>query len=226
MKRQSIVAVAVVAIGLAFTSATQAGTVAWGAIGACVATSGGVNDPIPVGDTVLLGAFLTMTDSQIQADTTTAGTAALAANFTLVSSGLVPVGGDTGYGGNWAVTFTIPYTSGLGLTVSGKPMYIVALDGGTTFTTASSMMIYKELTFPTDTPLPQTFGIDVADLGNAGTTLDIGSNDLGGVLNNVGPDFTGEGYIQMAVVNVPEPSSIVLVALGLLGGIGLIRRRR
>jgi hypothetical protein len=46
------------------------------------------------------------------------------------------------------------------------------------------------------------------------------------VYGTYGLDPTGYNMIETAVVGIPEPSSIALVVLGLLGGIGMIRRRR
>jgi len=228
MKRQSILVVAAVAIGLAFASTTQASTINWGAQGAGVSLPNGTT-PVPNGDVVLMGYFTGLTDLQIAADTTTAGTLSLQNAFTTVASGAMgdgAAGPDLAYGGNFGET-TLLNVTGANSSLSGLKIYMVMLAGGGTFSTASGMVVMKDNTFPTTEGLiPPVVGIDISDLGNAGTALDIGVNDLSGNLTPVGPDFTPEGFIAMAAVNVPEPSSIVLVVLGLLGGIGLIRRRR
>jgi len=59
----------------------------------------------------------------------------------------------------------------------------------------------------------------------------IGSYVANSLVDSPYNDLEGSGYstvnsFELATVSVPEPSSIVLVAMGLLGGIGLIRRRR
>ncbi len=225
MKRQSIVVVAAMAIGLAFATATQASTIGWSAIGAGVSLPDGTT-AVPYGDVVEMGYFTGLTDLAIAGDTTTAGTLVLQGAFTALASGNEGDGGDVGFGGNFGEATAINVL-GAQSGAAGKAIYMVMFAGGTSFTTATGLAIEKDSAFPTsEGPPPPSVVIDVNDLGAAGTALDIGVNNLGESANaTFGPDFLPEGYITMAAVNVPEPSSIVLVLLGLVGGIGLIRRR-
>jgi len=78
--------------------------------------------------------------------------------------------------------------------------------------------------FPASTDVPSSTTIDIGDgfAGGGGS-----ANPSTGVLvfGGTGVDTSGP-YSLLETAGVPEPSSIALVVLGLMGSIGMIRRRR
>jgi len=225
MKQQNMMKVgattAAVCAAIALATATQASTINWGAQAAGVADKSGV--AAASGDVVLMGYFGGLSDNTIEGGTNQAALATLQASFTTLGTGAMDDGAP-GENGNFAESTGIIVT---GQAYAGQPIYMVMFQGGT-WGSATGAAIMKDSTFPTaESAPPPVVSIDVGDLGGAGTLLDVGVNHLSGTLSGSGPDFSPEGYIQMvSTVAVPEPSSIALVVLGLLGGLGMIRRRR
>jgi len=67
--------------------------------------------------------------------------------------------------------------------------------------------------------------------GNGGVHMDIGSWEGGALGNTTSLGFTGSTGTRVAIVSaefiaIPEPSSLILMAVGLFAGVVLIRRRR
>jgi len=196
-----------------------------------VAVAGGTA-LLPVGDLVEAGSF-TLSNTAIQGLTsgntiTPANEATLLAAFVpenTISSGTISEGTGGAYAGAFDIDF---YGNNMG---SSVPAYIlifnastsgaatqVGVFNGAAYTTVGSW------TFPV-TPSSSYSGGDFDDahalIGTYTTNsaLDVPYNDGPGGQNPVINTFNLDQI-------VPEPSTYMLVAMGLLGGIGLIRRRR
>jgi hypothetical protein len=177
---------------------------------------------LPVGDLILVG-FATSPGSGLS---TLSGTANLAAiGFTQfglghIGDGILPAG----FGG---VSSSGPDTS-----FSHLQIFIVAFDA-TTAAGATQMGVWSvdfasnpNWKFPATADVPNSTSIDLDDI------LAIPGGSLSALANGAhiwygtGPGAADNGGLRLAIINVPEPSTYVLVATGLLGMIGLIRRRR
>jgi hypothetical protein len=130
--------------------------------------------------------------------------------FTSFASGAV--GDSLNIAGTFADDNNITGTSGF----FSKQMYIeVYTNPGGTGTPA--LLTNPGWVFPAD----DTGGVGI-DVGDAGLVIVSGATFVaGGVTAPV--DIAGGDAVELAV---PEPSSIALVVLGLIGGIGMIRRRK
>jgi len=125
----------------------------------------------------------------------------------------------TDLGDDGAGFFTTISTIKLDTNVSHQRIYLVVQSGGQQGIFSDTQWI-----FPANSDIPNEIAIDVENLvdnpGTAGATLDPTAQIVqGGFL----PQNT-DTYSYLLLV--PEPSSIALVIMGLLGGIGLIRRHR
>jgi hypothetical protein len=132
------------------------------------------------------------------------------AGFTPWATGFI--GDGTGTEGSFQES-----TTSLGAGFFSAPIYILAYNSVTAVTaTGEALVTNPAWAFPAN---DQGFGtIDVSD---AGLSVVLGTVHTGTITDT----NLGAGSNALAVT-VPEPSSIALVVMGLLGGFGLIRRRR
>jgi len=103
----------------------------------------------------------------------------------------------------------------------GSPMGVAVYGGPTTSANSITIVPNGSYAFSVPTPNwpspPNTVYVEL-DASTAPVPTVTGSGGL-----TTSPGFDGDTGFY---VTVPEPSSIVLVLMGLLGGIGMIRRRR
>jgi hypothetical protein len=173
--------------------------VVWGnASGNPVFTDGSGN-PLAIGDLVEVGA-----DS--------AGTIAGFTIFAPSAGGVGYEGDNTSLGGTWADEASTPGSS----TFFSKPIYIAVFNGTTVGNSTDEALLKNTAwTFAADDS-----GSTAIDVSDAGTTIVLGATYVTG--GTVSGALAGADAIEL----VPEPSSIALVAMGLFGGIAMIRRRR
>jgi PEP-CTERM motif len=194
-------AVAVVAaIGLSLTLA-QAGpiTVNWAASTAGFVDGGGT--PLAIGDLVQIGIM-------------SGGTSI--SNFTPWASGAI--GDSFGLPGVFSISTdgddTAPVNAG------GKQIYMVAFNSvgpSANYAIITGTFAVNQWRFPLASDVPND------------TTIDAGDNGVAIVAGTQGPayDVFGDGsYVIPTVAVIPEPSTWTLVGAGLLGLVGLARRRR
>ncbi len=160
------------------------------------------------------------------ATTPTQGSSSLA-GFTVFATDLTGTGANVGIVGGGDAFASGSGTAGA--TFNHKQIYFVEFNAPTAGAATQEGIFYVNdldngsWQFPADTDAGTTttfdlgsFFTDTAATEAAGATVVFGS---------VGVDGSGPYNILETAV-VPEPSSIALVVLGLLGGIGMIRRRR
>jgi len=118
------------------------------------------------------------------------------------------------------------FTGTAGATFGHDQIYLVAFGPGTQiFIGDVSDTVDSAWKFPADADVVTATAIDLGDFASGGggtTTLASGANV---VFGKVAVDPSGP-YTLLETFAVPEPSSIALVVLGLVGSIGMIRRRR
>ncbi|MGO9244369.1 MAG: PEP-CTERM sorting domain-containing protein [Verrucomicrobiia bacterium] len=195
------------------------------------------SNPAQGGDAVYMGQF-GLSDSSIAALTTAGGTSISPANYaTLVASftalngvGMLPMG--SGESGNQQAGFITGSWDGNNLAFASGNIYVLVVNGASTASPGGEVGVFRgdsSWVYPAD----MLAGTGSIDTDNAFTAL-VGSyvTGLNGSLSATWPYNQGDGndnnplnVLDMATI-VPEPSSILLVAMGLLGGIGMIRRRR
>ncbi|HVM61206.1 MAG TPA: PEP-CTERM sorting domain-containing protein [Verrucomicrobiae bacterium] len=180
-----------------------------------IAMSDGVT-PAPTGTLLELGYF-TVSDATISALTPATGLTTAEADFSVWATGAV---GDGGAADG-------EFTDALGAPGAGyfsKQAYALVIDGsywaaikGTSVAGANG----DAWIFPaSDGANPPTF--EFGDLTAANVL--VGGYNSAGTFNGSDQIIVGGNAVEL--LGVPEPSSIALVVMGLLGGIGLIRRRR
>ena len=199
------------AAALALATHASAMSVSWNAQVSRFLTLSDQATLVPQGDLIEIGIT-----SASQATLNSATTATqLAANFTIVAAGFV---GDTvGLPGTFAESTATP-----GAGFFSKQIYLLAFNANAP-AGATQAGVFTDTSWlfpPTDTA-----GTSIIDLGDSGVTAQVGSLASGTVVGS-GLDGTDAGALKGGYTVVPEPSSIVLVALGLLGGLGVIRRRK
>jgi len=183
-------------------------TVNWGDTGVAFVTAGDGVTPLAIGDLIEIGSDVAGT---------TAGFTLWAAGidqYNVAPGGSSYVGNGTGAEGSFAIT-----SIGAGASFFSAKIYIKAFNSTDTsgayalFTSSGAGWVFPA----TDA------GTSSLDVSDGGLTLVAGTYHVGTVTD---ANLTGGGpNVDAIAVAVPEPSSIVLVVLGLLGGLGLIRRR-
>jgi hypothetical protein len=168
------------------------------------------------GDLVEIGAF---------SSAPTVGSSSLS-NFTAFASSLTGVGPLDG-------TYSISGTSASAGAFSHAQIYLVVFNAATAGAATQEAIVDVNDTdnatwkFPADADVPNSTTFDLDTLFSAptsGSTLAVGGQLVYGT---VGFDSTGPNAIleTQALTIVPEPSTYVLVGTGLLGLLGLRRRR-
>jgi len=188
---------------------------------------------LPQGDLVLEGSFIggSLVNNGSISALAAGGTLTPAAYATLLSSftalnvtGSGTVGMGTSYDGAIDITF-----AGSQASFGGTPVYLLAFNAATT-AAATQVGVF---TFPSNAnneyPTDMATGGSIISLDSASVLI---GSSLAGLTEPYDTDqnFNGPNNDTMLsldrVVSIPEPSSIMLVLVGLLGGIGMIRRRR
>jgi hypothetical protein len=189
-----------------------------------ITDSGGTNDEATMlanGDLIEIGTFATAPSG-----VTAANVATVLGSFEVFGTGSVNEG---------AGAFSLGAANTAGATFTGKQLYLVAFNN-TTGSSANGQEVailsssISGWTMPADSATASV-GIDPGDLvsggGGANATL-LGSANVvyGGFVNqNTTADGGPFSLFTTAVIGVPEPSTYVLVGTGLLGLLGLRRRR-
>ncbi len=214
----------IVAGTLALTlSAGQASQVTWGAY-----TSNGVGDasgtPLPIGDIILLGHF-NLTDAQIAANGN--NEAFLMANFVQYASAFVGDGAPAGPNpadnlGYWLANSN---NSSNSLSIQNTQMYYWVFNASTT-QAASQYGIFTNPTaaswkFPDDNAVPPTTITDLSDVQHTSQGILWGGYGTGTSKDAVSPLFNLKAFAA-----VPEPSTLALLTVGLLGGAAAVRKAR
>jgi hypothetical protein len=228
MKSIKYIIAALIAVSLTVKSNATV-TVSWGtASDSYISDSGGAADDVnqlAPGDLLELGTWgatqPTLTSGNIQSELS---------SFSVFASGSFNGGG----------TFGLVTPATASPTFDGKQIVIIAYNQATSTVSptpgVTEVAVFYENAadvsawlMPADSPTASTL-VDVGDLfvnggaGNAGA-MAAGATILWGASAYDSPNNLS--LIDSApVIAVPEPSSIVLVVMGLLGGIGMIRRRR
>lgn len=202
------------AIGISASSYAAAITVNWAAFAATgVSLEGAGISAVPTGDLVEIGYFTIAP---------TPGSSSLANFVPFGSTTTFGVGGFDGFWqGHASSADEVPF--------SGQQIYIVAFNAATAGAATQEGIFTSSLgtwKFPSSTP-PATTGIELQDLvvNPTGPTPTLAGT--ASILFGSGPftDGAGSAYLKLQTI-VPEPSTVALVGLGMLGMIGFIRRRR
>lgn len=202
-----LVAVAAVAAVVGWGYQANAMTVNWGDTGSPFLTAADGVTPLAIGDLIEIGSDTANTSGGFTLWTAGANIATPS-----LPGGTGLIGDGTGAEGSFSEG-----NGGAGAGFFSDQIYIKA------FNSSSANGAYSLFTSTTWVFPATDAGTENLDLGNGGITVLVGSYFTGTVTD---PNLTGGGPNADAIaVAVPEPSSIALVVLGLLGGIGLIRRR-
>jgi len=223
IKCSAVVATAAAVFGL---SSARAMTVSWAAAtDQGISTTGNLNG-LPAGDLVEIGDFGGAANSTIAALSNSP--TAVQAAFTEYATGFIG-DGESGAPG----TFTEAGSGRTGLGFFSQQIYMVAFNAATAGA-ATAVGVFEgppgaaasgnsdgdPWTFPANDI--GSIGIDAGDVSAAGVI--IGQYVVNGI-DSASLNESPANSLDL-IVTVPEPSSIALVVMGLLGGIGLIRRRR
>jgi len=212
MKLAKYTVVAAAVMLAASAARVYAVTVNWNSDDTNEVTLAGGTVGLPDGDLVEIGIF-----SSVPANGSTA--AQVAGALTVFGSGTIGegTGGGSGDAGTFAITSTAPVAG-----FAGSHIYVVAFNAATSGA-ATAVGVF--------TSTMGTWTFPAADSGS--TTIDMDDVAPSGVVDGAGYGVnTFNSAWQGGLVNalelttVPEPSSIALVVLGLVGGIGMIRRHR
>jgi len=213
MKRILGIIASAVLVAVVCAPVARAGTVDWTAFSAAL-TLADDTTLAPAGTSLKLGNF-TLSDATITADAN--NPSALAAGFSQIQAGAVGdiAGVPNGFNGIWSEEFNGDFTAGAAA-FAGKTIYLWASTG------SQQAVIKFSAAFPTDSPAPGSASVDLGQVYASAATVLIGSTSGTTVFQ---PQFSTQmQHVDMAAI-VPEPSTVVLVGLGLLGMVGLRRRR-
>jgi len=191
---------------------------------------------LPSGDLILVGSFLggSYNNNNGLISALVSGGQISQANYTALLGNFVPLNGTasgvvgsgaSGYDG----AFDLTAVNGGNSSFAQTPIYVMAFNASTT-AAATEVGVY---TFPASgsSEYPSSMAT-----GSANANFDMATELIGtsvsGLTNPYDTDqnFAGNNNdVMLSLENiqqVPEPSTVTLVVLGMLGAIGLIRRRR
>jgi hypothetical protein len=210
MKKVTKYTAIVVALVLLGSAAQTFGMVeAWGTYGDRFLTLQGGTTVVGSGALLEIG-ILGTTEANMIANQN--NIAFLAANFLTWQTSTV--GSNFPLDGGWDTTSSVPSGNGTWL---GQQIYVLAFNAAT----AGAATQVGLFTIPGNKfPSSDVSAAGTWDLGDPGLTAVIGTLGTGTIVGGI-----LDGLDSAALHLVPEPSSIALAGLGLLGLIGLIRRR-
>jgi hypothetical protein len=202
--------------GLAMSAHALPITVNWGAADVTGISLAGGNTPLPAGDLLEVGTFNGPMVGSSLANFLVFGTAVSAGGASIPGFWNATTIADEGTFGHSNI-FIVAFNNSTGINPGQQGVWTAV--GNTAWV------------FPKASDIPSLTGIDLEDAvtapGTAGATIKPGSQVFGGGIGFVASDpndvNTSTSWLRLAVV--PEPSTYVLVATGLLGLLGLRRRR-
>jgi hypothetical protein len=191
-------------------------TVNWSAIDQNLITSPGGTVGAPVGGLIEIGKF-SVSDATLLANQDSPLT--LQADFSAFATGLMGQGSEDGtHLSGYPGVFT-EASIAVGTAFLNAPIYLMVFNTSSA-ATATQVGIFKggDWVFPA-----LETGTATLDTDTIGTTPVVGAYSTGTFASS---EWTaGANALQMHQV-IPEPSTITLVGLGLIGAVGLARRRR
>jgi hypothetical protein len=234
MKVLKYSAAVITAVALFGISSAQAMSVNWAANAGTALTTANPSVGLPSGDLIELG-YTTSSASAIQAAFSSGGASAVQGLFTIWTTDYVTDGTDPTAAG----TYTVSTVAGNGTdsALFSKQIYLLAFNA-TTVAGATEAGVFAGAPFNGQSNTGDNWTFPAAD--NAGApSIEASDVVAAGVLlgsYGVGTDPGTEAWfgnsppqynaLELAENVVPEPSSIALVVLGMIGAIGMIRRNR